>query len=112
MRIGVVDVFVDDLRSFVRQLNRVLGETLRRAWCWLPSRMSPPPPTTRWLVVDRALGWRGGCHRRWRTEKTAPSGSLSTAMRPTSARSKGATDTVPPSWPTRLTISSVSATAK
>jgi hypothetical protein len=55
---------------------------------------------------------RGGGHRRWRTEKTAPSGSLSTAMRPTSARSKGATDTMPPSWPTRLTISSVSATAK
>jgi hypothetical protein len=64
--------------------------------------------------AGRPRSWmaRGGGQRRWRTEKTAPSGSLSTAMRPTSARSKGATDTVPPSWPTRLTISSVSATAK
>jgi hypothetical protein len=43
------------------------------------------------------VGQGGGGHRRWRTEKTAPSGSLSTAMRPTSARSNGATDTEPPS---------------
>lgn len=58
------------------------------------------------------VGQGGGGHRRWRTEKTAPSGSLSTATRPTSARSNGATDTEPPSWPTRPTISSMSATAK
>jgi hypothetical protein len=66
------------------------------------------------LARRRPRSWmaRGGGHRRWRTEKTAPSGSSITAMRPTSARSNGATDTVPPSWPTRLTISSVSATAK
>jgi hypothetical protein len=75
-------------------------------------RGTPRPMAQRARRRPRSWTARGGGHRRWRIEKTAPSGSLSTAMRPTSARSKGATDTVPPSWPTRLTISSVSATAK
>jgi RND superfamily putative drug exporter len=57
------------------------------------------------------LEWRPSHTAIVMTEKTAPIGSLSTAMRPTE-ESNGGTDTLPPSSSEREDVASVSSTAK